>query len=176
MRIKQSVCFPIFRPNEEDLPHLFKELAAIGFAAVEFWDRGAFDDYVSVIESARSSGLAVASMIGYGSLPDGLNKPENHDRIEHELHESIDIAVRNGIPGLICFSGNRNPGQSDFEGMVACSHGLERIAPYAEEKAINLNVELLNSKVNHPGYQCDHTPWGGRPVRNGRQPARQAAL
>jgi len=30
----------------------------------------------------------------------------------------------------------------------------------AEEKGVNLNVELLNSRRNHPGYQCDHTDWG----------------
>ena len=30
----------------------------------------------------------------------------------------------------------------------------------AEAKGVNLNIELLNSKVNHPGYQCDHTNWG----------------
>jgi hydroxypyruvate isomerase len=99
-------------------------------------------------------------MIGHGALPDGLNKYENHDRIEAELKESIDVAAECDVPGLICFSGNRNDGQSDYEGMIACARGLRRIAPYAEEKGVNLNVELLNSKVNHPGYQCDHTDWG----------------
>ena len=34
------------------------------------------------------------------------------------------------------------------------------MAPYAEQKDINLNLELLNSKIDHPGYQCDHTAWG----------------
>jgi hydroxypyruvate isomerase len=38
--------------------------------------------------------------------------------------------------------------------------GLRRVAPYAEECGINLNLELLNSKIDHPGYQCDHTAWG----------------
>lgn len=38
--------------------------------------------------------------------------------------------------------------------------GLQRIAPYAEAKGVNLNMELLNSKVDHPGYQCDHSAWG----------------
>jgi hydroxypyruvate isomerase len=99
-------------------------------------------------------------MIGHDSLPEGLNQYDNHDRIEEELRESIDIAAEHEIPGVICFSGNRNDGQSDYEGMIACARGLRRIAPYAEEMGVNLNVELLNSKVNHPGYQCDHTDWG----------------
>ena len=38
--------------------------------------------------------------------------------------------------------------------------GLARIAPYAEEKGVNLNMELLNSKIDHPGNQCDHTAFG----------------
>ena len=25
---------------------------------------------------------------------------------------------------------------------------------------MNLNLELLNSKIDHAGYQCDHTAWG----------------
>ena len=38
--------------------------------------------------------------------------------------------------------------------------GLRRVAPYAEKRGVNLNIELLNSKIDHPGYQCDHSAWG----------------
>ena len=64
------------------------------------------------------------------------------------------------MPGLIVFSGNRLHGQSDLEGMVECARLLRRIAPYAEERGVNLNVELLNSRVDHPGYLCDRSDWG----------------
>jgi hydroxypyruvate isomerase len=158
MRIKQSICYPLFKPADMSLDDLCKIAAKIGYKAIELWGRGS--DFEDVVATAKRHGLAVASMIGHASLPDGLNKYENHDRIESELKTSIDIAKKHGIPGIICFSGNRNQGQSDYEGMVACARGLRRIAPYAVEKGVNLNVELLNSKVNHPGYQCDHTDWG----------------
>jgi hydroxypyruvate isomerase len=158
MRIKQSICYPLFKPEEMSLEDLCGTAAETGYKAIELWARG--DDFEEVVETARRHGLAVASMGGHASLGDGLNKPENHDRIEAELRESIDIAAECGIPGVICFSGNRNTGQSDYEGMIQCARGLRRIAPYAEEKGINLNVELLNSKVNHAGYQADRTDWG----------------
>jgi len=158
MRIKQSICYPIFRPKDMSLDDLFQTAAEIGYAAVELWGRG--DDFGEVAETAKRHNLAIASMSGHASLPDGLNKRSNHDRIEAELYESIDIAARHGIPGLICFSGNRQPFQSELEAIDAVADGFRRVSPYAEEKGVNLNMELLNSKVNHPGYQCDHTAWG----------------
>jgi hydroxypyruvate isomerase len=158
MRIKQSLCYPILGDTGMSLDSLFTLAASIGFEAVELWDRG--DALDRIVNTAQKHGLVVASMIGHNALVDGLNKRSNHARIEDELKTSIDIAVRYDIPGLICFSGNRQPYQTEIEAIEAVADGLRRIAPYAEQKGINLNMELLNSKVDHPGYQCDHTAWG----------------
>ncbi len=158
MRIKQSVCYPMYRPLGMSLDDFFGAVAEIGYDAIELWARG--DDFEEVVETAHKHNLVVASMGGHASLPDGLNKRSNHDRIEAELRESIDLAAKYKIPGLICFSGNRQPFQTELEAIEAVADGFRRIAPYAEEKGVNLNMELLNSKVNHPGYQCDHTAWG----------------
>jgi hydroxypyruvate isomerase len=32
--------------------------------------------------------------------------------------------------------------------------------PIAEKYKVTMVMELLNSKVNHKDYQCDHTAWG----------------
>lgn len=158
MPIKQSVCFPMFRPADVQLDSYFATVKEIGYDAVEFWGRD--DSFDDIMKFAAQNNLAVASMSGHGSLPDGLNKRSNHDRIEAELIESIDLAAKHNIPGLICFSGNRQPYQSEEDALDATAEGLRRVASYAEDKNINLNLELLNSKINHPGYQCDHTAWG----------------
>jgi len=158
MRIKQSLCYPIFKGPKATLEDLFRAVAEMGFAAVELWGRD--EEFPQVVELARKYKLVIASMSGHNSLPDGLNKRANHDRIEAELIESIDLAAKYGIPGLICFSGNRQPFMTELEAIEACADGLKRVAPYAEQKGVNLNMELLNSKINHPGYQCDHTAWG----------------
>lgn len=158
MRIKQSVCYPILRLQGISLEELFEKCAEIGYKAVEMWGRG--DDFEEVVRLARKYNLVIASMVGHSSTPGGLNKRSNHDRIEAELRLSIDIAAEHGIPGLICLSGNRQPYMTEQEAIEAVADGLRRVAPYAEKKGINLNLELLNSKVDHPGYQCDHTAWG----------------
>ena len=158
MRIKQSVCYPILKPKEMSFADLFRAAAEIGYPAVEMWGRD--DSFQEVVETARKYKLTIASMGGHNSIADGLNKRSSHDRIEDELKTSIDVAAKHGIPGVICLSGNRLPYLSDLEAMDAVVDGLRRVAPYAEKMGVNVNLELLNTKVNHPGYQCDHTAWG----------------
>jgi len=158
-RINQSFCLGLYH-RDISLGDLLAKAKEIGFAAVEIWGRhdAPFDE---LIELAPGSGLRIASMIGHQSLADGLNNPANHDRIEDELAESIELAAKHDIPGLICFSGNRRD-EPDDEAVDICADALRRSAPLAEKHRVNLNVELLNSRRNHPGYQCDHTEWGVR--------------
>ena len=160
MPIRQSFCYPMYTAKDLTDEALFAGARAIGYEAMEIWARDMFPDFRTVLQAGRDAGLAIAGMSGHASLPDGMNRPENHERIERELHESIDLAVEWGIPGLICFSGNRNPGQSDLEGMRQCAKVLRRVAPHAEKAGVNLNTELLNTRVDHPGYQCDRSDWG----------------
>ena len=63
------------------------------------------------------------------------------------------------IPALIVFSGNRN-GLPDAAGIEHTAEGLQRVAKAAEQAGVTLVLELLNTKVDHPDYQCDHTAWG----------------
>ncbi len=157
-KIKQSLCIPCYKPDGMNINDFCATVAEMGFKAVEIWFRD--ESFGELIEAVRRNGLQLASMAGHKTLNDGLNKRENHDRIESEFIESIDMAAEYDVPGLICFSGNRNEGQSDSEGLSVCVEGIKRVIGYAEEKGVNLNMELLNSKINHPGYQCDHSEWG----------------
>jgi len=157
MSIRQSVCYPMLKPPALSFDRFFGAVADIGYAAVELWGRG--EDFPEVLKAARAHRLGIASMIGMGSPAGGLNRRADHAAIERGLRLSIDVAADNGIPGLICFSGNRRAGLSDEEGARITAEGLLRAAPYAERKGVNLNLELLNSKVDHQGYQCDRTAW-----------------
>jgi hydroxypyruvate isomerase len=140
----------------------------MGYAAVEIWRPD--DDFPRLAELADKHGLRIASFSGHDGLAEGLNDPSQHERIWQELTDSIDLAARYHVPGVICFSGSRRAGQSEEEAIEACAAGFRRIAPYAEEKGVNLNMELLNTLVNHPGYQCDHTAWGLEVVRRVNSP------
>src|SRR5436190_19668312 len=94
-----------------------------------------------------------------GTIPDALNRKENHDRLRASLHAAIDEAAANGVPNIITFSGNRN-GMADAEGADNCVAFLNQIKTHAEDKQITICMEYLNSKVNHKDYMFDHIAWG----------------
>lgn len=142
---------------------LLRESAAMGYDGVELAD-------VELWPQIAAAGLAIASHRGHGWLEDGLNTPANHDRIEREIRENLALAEQWGCPVLICFSGNRH-GASDEEGVAVTAEGLARVAPDAENAGVTLALELLNSHVDHPGYQCDRTAWGVRVIEQVNSPA-----
>ena len=67
------------------------------------------------------------------------------------------------IANLIVFSGNRE-GLDDEKGAENAIQQLEKLAKDAESAGVMLILELLNSKVDHPDYQCDKTEWGVKVV------------
>jgi hydroxypyruvate isomerase len=150
-KIKQSLawwCFGRALAPET----LIAEAKRIGYAGVEMCPQEHW-------QKVRDGGLRIVTEGGHASLTDGLNKPENHDRIEREINAKLELAQKWDIPALIVFSGNRN-GLADEKGIETTARGLQRVAKAAEDAGVTLVLELLNSKVNHPDYQCDRTAWG----------------
>lgn len=94
-----------------------------------------------------------------GTIPDALNRQENHAALEKSMRAAIDECAANGVPNIITFSGNRK-GMSDAEGADHCVEFLNRIKAHAEDKAVTICMEYLNSKVNHKDYMFDHIAWG----------------
>jgi hydroxypyruvate isomerase len=151
-KFKQDLSWWCFARQGVDIKRLFKEAKAIGYAGFELVPRDWWDPI-------KDEGLEVVTVGGHGTLTDGLNRKENHNRIEEEILRNLELAKQYGIKILICFSGNRR-GISDEEGLENTVEGLKRVAKAAEEAGVTLALELLNSKVDHPDYQADRTWWG----------------
>ncbi len=106
----------------------------------------------------RKYGLVPALIPGTKHMPNGWNRRENHARLEQEVNDLIQLATAAKAPNVITMSGNR-AGLSDEEGKQNCIAGLRRISKRAEDSGVTVCLEVLNSKVNHKDYQCDHTAW-----------------
>jgi hydroxypyruvate isomerase len=159
-RLKQSVCRWCYK--EIPLDTLAREAAAMGIKAMDLIGP---DEWPAV----KKYGLVPTMTTGGGTIPDGLNRKENHARIEQQFRENIPIAAAAGVPNVITFSGNRR-GQPDAEGLDNCVLGLNRVKAIAEDQGVTICLELLNSKVNHKDYQCDHTSWGVEVIKRVASP------
>lgn len=113
--------------------------------------------------------LCTMGYAGGGTIPDALNRIENHAAIEEAFRKNIPLAAKAGVPNVITFSGNRR-GMSDDEGARNCVIGLNRLKKIAEDNGVTICMELLNSKHDHHDYMCDHTAWGVRVVSEVNSP------
>jgi len=100
-----------------------------------------------------------------GGIGSGLNRLENHDTIAEWMDKNIPVIANAGHPNVICMSGNRRKKASDVpmsdeQGLENCVIGVKKFIKTAEKHKVTVCIELLNSKVDHADYMCDHSAWG----------------
>jgi len=157
MPLKQSFVLPCFQSSERSLDELCKAAKKMGYAAIETWGRDAA--FPELVRTAKANGLVVASFTAHESLAKGIANRAEHQRVIAEISESITVAAANGIPGIIILSGNREAGVNDAVQRQAAIDALKAVAPLAEKLGVNLNLEVLNTLVDHAGYICDKLEW-----------------
>jgi len=135
------------------LDELCRIIKDIGFAAI---DLAKPEDWPTLKAYGVDSSMCWGAEI---RLEKGFAATEYHDELEARYLPYIDLMADAGYRNLICFSGNRN-GMDPEEGLINAAAGLKRILGHAEKRGVVVMMELLNSKVNHPDYLCDHTEWG----------------
>ena len=94
-RLKQSAERWCYRniPIED----LAREAAAIGLKGIDLIEP---KDWPAV----KKYGLVPTMVSGGGTIADGLNRKENHDKLEREFRENIPRAAEAGAPNVIAFS------------------------------------------------------------------------
>jgi len=154
-RLKQSVsrwCY-----GKIPLDDLCEAAKGMGLVAIDLLDEKDWG-------VPKQHGLVCAMANGFGTIPKGFNRPNQHDQLVADAEKMIPAAATAGVPNIVCFSGNRG-GMGDAEGVGNCIVGLKRLAPLAEKHGVTLCLELLNSKVDHKDYQADSTAFGAAVVK-----------
>lgn len=156
-RIRQSVMASVWTGSTiTGFEERCKVLSRIGFKGVDL----PTEKQAPIL---TQYGLAPAMMTGTGtSFKDGLIRKEIHDKIEAATHEGIDMCARVGCKVLIALPGERR-GMSREEGADNAVAILSRVKGYAEEKGIDVCMEITNSKVaadQRTDQVFDHTSWG----------------
>ncbi len=150
--INHSVCQWTF--NDISLDELCAAGKKIGLKAIDLL---APKDWPTL----KKHGLecSMCYITGKVSLTEGWNNEKFHAELIRDYTETIPLVAQAGYKNLICFSGNRN-GMDNATGLANCAKGLKQIMPLAEKHGVIIQMELLNSKIDHKDYMCDRTAWG----------------
>ena len=153
-RLKQSVAFWCFQPHW-DLQQTCRVAKELGCPSVELVE---IKDWPVLKEHRLVCGLAFSHW-----FDQGMNNPKYHEMCIGKMRESIDACAEHKFPNVITFTGFAED-ISPEDGIKNCVAGYKKIVGYAEEKGVNLCLEMLNSRVSeemkgHPGYQGDHTDY-----------------
>ena len=135
------------------LEELISEIKKIGFSAIDLVGP---KDWETLKKHGIDSSMCNGAEI---NLVDGFNEKKNHDQLVKNYTEMIPLVAKAGYKNLICFSGNRR-GMSDEQGLANSVIGLKKIMGLAEKNGVTIQMELFNTKVNHPDYMCNSTAWG----------------
>lgn len=149
--INHSVCRWTY--DHMTLDELCKTVKSIGFAAIDLVGP---DDWPVLKAHGVDSSMCNGAEI---NLVDGWNEKANHATLIRNYEEMIPRVAEAGYRNLICFSGNRR-GMDDETGLQNCVEGLQQIMPLAERADVMIQMELLNSKIDHPDYMADKTSFG----------------
>ncbi|TWU55623.1 Hydroxypyruvate isomerase [Rubripirellula reticaptiva] len=148
-RLNQSVCKWCF--PKMSLEDLAKEAASMGMVGIDLLDPPDFP-------TLKKHGL-ICTMVQSHSLSNGLCDTKFHDNCIEKISAAIEATSAEGWKNVIVFSGNAR-GTDRETGMKNCVDALAKVVPLAEKAGVTLQMELLNSKVNHADYMCDNSKWG----------------
>ena len=135
------------------LQELCSAVKDIGFSAIDLVGPA---DWDILKDNGIDSSMCNGAEIG---LERGWNHTEFHEQLVQNYTEHIELVAKAVYKNLICFSGNRN-GMDDETGLTNCVDGLKRVLSQAEKHGVTIQMELFNSKINHPDYMCDNSEWG----------------
>lgn len=152
-KINHSVCRWCY--SAIPLEDLCKSAKKIGLQSIELLSP---EEFETIKKYDLTCAMVTGMRDGYG-ITKGWNRVENHEGLMKLYEYLINETAKAGFTNLICFSGNRE-GLDDAQGIKNCAEGIKKIMKLAESKKVNIVMELLNSKVDHKDYQCDHTAWG----------------
>jgi hydroxypyruvate isomerase len=149
--VNHAVCRWTF--GELSLEALCKLVKEIGFNAIDLVGPA---DWAVLKKNGIHCSMCNGAEI---SLTAGWNDKSLHAKLISNYETAIAMAAKAGFSNIICFSGNRN-GMDDETGLQNCTSGLKEILGLAEAFGITLQMELFNSKIDHPDYMCDNSAWG----------------
>jgi len=155
-KIKQSVMNSVWRGLTNSFEDKCKILQRIGFKGMDL-------PTAQQVPMLKQYGLSPTMMTGTGTtMQNGYIRKELHDMQEQASRAGIDMCAEAGCQNLIGFGGEKR-GMSPAEGADNTVAIFNRLKGYAEQKNVNICLEITNSKVvadARTDMVFNHLAWG----------------
>jgi hydroxypyruvate isomerase len=151
---KFSLCIEPVLP-QLDFYDRIPAAAELGFDAVEFWNPTG-KDIDRIARLAAQNKLSVSICCNKDPWKVRMNAPAS--AVVANIRESVQIAKGLGCPSLIVLSGDVDAhGGAQVDVLI---DNLKRVVDVVTKENVTLNLEALNSLVDHKGYFLDSSYLG----------------
>ena len=154
-RITSSIMIWILKGSMEEK---LRKVSEIGIQSAELvseyrtWSDAEAERYVKLARSYGFGFDTIMAQTNWAKEPNSMVNPDHRDRFLKELNEAIVWAKRFNVPQVLLMSGNDQPGMTHEAQFASLVESGKRAADVAAQNDVQLILENLNSKVNHPGY------------------------
>lgn len=154
-RLKGNIRHSVARWSYGHLPltELCQLVQSLGFAAIDLVGP---DEWPVLQRYGIDSSMCNGAEL---NLTDGWCNPEFHPVLTERYLRHIDLVADAGYRNLICFAGNSR-GLSKAAALEHAYRGLAPLMAKAEQRGVVLQMELFNSKIDHPDYLADSSAFG----------------
>lgn len=150
-RIRHSVARWTY--SHLSLPELCQLVQSLGFSAIDLVGPAEWPILKQYgIDCAMCNGAEL-------NLVDGWCERKNHPELIKRYLQHIDLVADAGYKNLICFAGNAR-GMDKETALTNAVSGLQQVLGKAQARGVVLQMELFNSKVDHPDYLADSSAFG----------------
>jgi len=133
------------------------EIASCGYRYVETWGGGDETFLKTISTAGKENGISLVSIVMNFATEDGVSPvvKENLEAFLERIDRYSDNALAAGCKSGIVTSGNLVKGLSPEEHGANLAAAMRKAGEIAGRKGFTLNLEPLNTIVDHAGYYLD---------------------
>lgn len=133
------------------------KIAKCGYKYLETWKGGDAAEMKSIGEACKTSDMELVSIVMNFATEEQVApiNPDNKQRFLEQMDRYSDNALSAGCKQGIVTTGQSITGLNYQQQRIALIEALREAGELVGKKGFKLNLEPLNTKVDHPGYFLD---------------------
>ena len=131
-----------------------EKIAKCGFKYIETWGGGNLNDLKEMAKAGKECGIKLVSIVMNFATEDNIApiRKENINRFVEQIDRFSDNALVAGCKQGIVTTGHTVPGRGYQAQRTALIYALQKAGTVTARKGFHLNLEPLNTEIDHPYY------------------------